>query len=241
VLSKTAKELSRRDALGAIGVMASAVVAGCSSSPTAAEMPTPATPTPTPTAAASGSCAVTPTETIGPYPNLSELFRSDITEGKAGLPVTLTITVVNAANACAPVANASVEIWQCDADGHYSQYNQPGYNGSAQSFLRGIQTTDASGRVTFQTIYPGWYAGRATHIHVEVSVGGRSVKVTQIAFPENVTTAVYAAGIYASKGQNPTSNASDMVFADGVQSELASVVGSPTSGYTATFTVGVSV
>ncbi len=67
------------------------------------------------------------------------------------------------------------------------------------------------------------------------------MKVTQIAFPENVTAAVYAAGVYASKGQNPTSNASDMVFADGVQSELASLVGSPASGYTATFTVGVTV
>jgi protocatechuate 3,4-dioxygenase beta subunit len=155
--------------------------------------------------------------------------------------VTLTITVVNAANACAPVANASVEIWQCDADGHYSQYSQPGYNGTAQSFLRGIQTTDASGRVTFQTIYPGWYQGRATHIHIEVVVNGRTVKVTQIAFPENVTAAVYASGVYASKGENPTSNATDNVFADGVQNELANVVGSPTSGYTATFTVGVSV
>jgi protocatechuate 3,4-dioxygenase beta subunit len=238
---KNVKELSRRDALGAIGALGAAVVAGCSSSPTAAEMPTTATPTPSPTTVAASSCAVSPTETIGPYPNLSEFARSDITEGKAGLPVTLTITVVDAANACAPVANAAVEIWQCDADGHYSQYSQPGFNGTGQSFLRGIQTTDASGRVTFETIYPGWYAGRATHIHVEVSVGGRSVKVTQIAFPENVTAAVYASGVYAAKGQNPTSNASDMVFADGVQSELATLVGSPTSGYTAAFTVGVSV
>jgi protocatechuate 3,4-dioxygenase beta subunit len=105
----------------------------------------------------------------------------------------------------------------------------------------GIQTTDASGRVTFQTIYPGWYQGRATHVHIEVVVNGRTVKVTQIAFPENVTAAVYASGVYASKGENPTSNATDNVFADGVQNELANVVGSPTSGYTATFTVGVSV
>jgi protocatechuate 3,4-dioxygenase beta subunit len=239
-LKKTLREVSRREALGALGVVGAAVVAGCSSSPTATEIPT-ASPTPTPTAAAAGACAVSPNETIGPYPSLRDFVRSDITEGKAGLPVTLTITVVNAASACAPVANASVEIWQCDADGRYSEYNQQGYNGTALTFLRGIQTTDASGRVTFQTIYPGWYQGRATHIHVEVVLNGRSVKVTQIAFPESVTAAVYASGVYASKGQNPTSNASDMVFADGVQNELASVVGSPTSGYTATLTVGVSV
>ena len=240
-MKMTAKELSRREALGALGVVGAAVVAGCSSSPTAAELPS-ATPTPTPTAAAAtAACAVSPNETVGPYPSLRDFVRSDITEGKAGLPVTLTITVVNAASACAPVANASVEIWQCDVEGHYSQYNQPGYNGSAQTYLRGIQTTDAGGRVTFRTVYPGWYQGRATHIHVEVVLNGRSIKVTQIAFPESVTAAVYASGVYASKGQNPTSNASDNVFADGVQNEMATLVGSPTSGYDATFTVGVSI
>jgi protocatechuate 3,4-dioxygenase beta subunit len=240
-LRKIVKEVSRREALGALGAVGAAVVTGCSSSPTASEMLPTASPTPTPTPSAAAACAISPNETIGPYPSLSDLVRSDITEGKAGLPVTLTITVVNVANACAPVAAASVEIWQCDADGHYSQYNQQGYNGTGQSFLRGIQATDASGRVTFQTIYPGWYQGRATHIHVEVMLNGRSIKVTQIAFPENVTAAVYASGVYASKGQNPTTNASDNVFSDGVQNELATVVGSPTSGYTATFTVGVSV
>jgi protocatechuate 3,4-dioxygenase beta subunit len=63
-----------------------------------------------------------------------------------------------------------------NAEGHYSEYAQPGYNGTGQTFLRGLQTTDTSGRVTFRTIYPGWYMGRATHIHVEIFVNGRSVK-----------------------------------------------------------------
>jgi hypothetical protein len=89
-----------------------------------------------------------------------------------------------------------------------------GYNGTGPTFLRGIQTTDASGRVTFTTIFPGWYQGRATHIHVEVKIGGTAVKVTQIAFEESVIAAVYATGVYGSKGRNPTSNAGDMVFAD---------------------------
>jgi protocatechuate 3,4-dioxygenase beta subunit len=232
--------VSRREALGTLGAAVGAAVAAGCSSPTASEMPTSSSSSSASTATSS-ACAVSPNETIGPYPSLSDFFRSDITEGKPGLPLTLTLTVVNAANACSPVANANVEIWQCDVDGHYSQYNQQGYNGSGQTFLRGIQTTDASGRVIFNTIFPGWYAGRATHIHVEVVLNGRSVKVTQIAFPENVTAAVYATGVYASKGQSPTTNASDNVFSDGVQNELASVVGSPTTGYTATLTVGVSV
>ena len=239
---ETRKRFSRRRILGTLGGAVGVAVAGAcgGSSPTGTSEAASSTTT-SPSAVASGTCAVTPSETAGPYPSRSDVFRSDITEGKDGLPLTLTITVVNAASGCRPVAGAQVEIWQCDAAGRYSEYNQPGYDGTAATFLRGIQTADPSGRVTFETIYPGWYAGRATHVHVEVKVGGRSVKVTQIAFPESVSAAVYANGVYAAKGTNPTTNASDGVFADGALSEMASLAGSPTAGYTATFTVGVSV
>ena len=140
-----------------------------------------------------------------------------------------TRTTANAA--CAPLAGAAVEIWQCDADGHYSEYAQPGFNGSGQTFLRGLQMTDAAGRVTFKTVYPGWYQGRATHVHVEVYVNGRSIKVTQIAFPEDVTALVYRSGVYSAHGQNPTTNRTDMVFSDGVSDELATLSGSVASGF----------
>ena len=115
-------------------------------------------------------------------------------------------TVVNVNKSCAALANAAVEIWQCDASGNYSEYAQPGYNGTGQTFLRGLQTTDASGRATFRTIYPGWYQGRATHIHVQVFMNGAAIKTTQIAFPDDVSAAVYRTGVYASHGQNTTSN-----------------------------------
>jgi protocatechuate 3,4-dioxygenase beta subunit len=164
-------------------------------------------------------------------------MRSDIREDRSGTTLNLMIAVVNANNGCSPVANAVVDVWQCDANGDYSQYGTQ----RAETFLRGIQTTDSSGRVSFTTIYPGWYAGRATHIHVEVTVNGQSVKVTQIAFPEETTSAVYATGVYASRGQNPTSNTRDGIFADSLASELASVTGNAASGYEATFTVGISV
>jgi hypothetical protein len=95
--------------------------------------------------------------------------------------------------------------------------------------------------VTFTTVDPGWYQGRATHIHVEVVRNGSSVKATQIAFPESANAAVYATGVYASRGSNPTSNSSDGIFADSLASELATVTGDPTTGYTATFRVAVSV
>src|SRR4029079_18908518 len=94
----------------------------------------------------------------------------------------------------------------CDASGNYSEYSQPGYDGTGKTFLRGLQTADANGQVTFTTIYPGWYAGRATHIHFEVFRGSSLVKTTQIAFPEDVTRAVYATSVYASKGQSSTTN-----------------------------------
>lgn len=224
--------------LGAAGAAAAATACGSDASPTA---PSTTTTTTTTTGTTGAACAVSPSETIGPYPSLTDLMRSDIREGKSGSTLALTITVVNVSNSCSPVANALVDVWQCDAEGHYSEYAQQGYDGRSQTYLRGIQTTDSSGRVTFTTIYPGWYQGRATHIHVEVTLNGRSVKVTQIAFPESVSAAVYASGVYASKGQNPTSNVSDNVFSDSVDSEMASVTGSPSSGYAAAFTVGVAV
>jgi len=173
--------------------------------------------------------------------NNSAYFRQDVTEGKSGLPLALTIAVVNVRNGCSVVSGANVEIWQCDAVGNYSEYAQPGYDGTGQTFLRGVQTTDVNGRVTFKTIYPGWYMGRATHIHVEVFVNGAAVKTTQIAFPEDVSSAVYRTGFYASHGQNLTANAADNVFSDGTQYELATLSGDTNNGYTATLTLGISI
>jgi protocatechuate 3,4-dioxygenase beta subunit len=165
------------------------------------------------------------------------MIRSDVRENRPGTTLTLTIKVVNVASACAAVAGADVEIWHCDVAGDYSQYGSQ----TAATFLRGIQTTNAAGEVTFTTIYPGWYQGRATHIHVEVTMGGRSIKVTQMAFPESISNTVHTSGVYASRGTNPMSNQSDGIFSDSLSSELVTPVGSPSSGYTATFQVGVSV
>ncbi len=234
--NSTDKHWTRRQALGLLSAAGAVLSVACNGeTPTSPTPPTTPT-TPTPPTTPTGACVVTPTETIGPFPSLADFVRSDIREGKPGLPVTLAITVVNTNNACAPVANASVDIWQCDASGNYSQY------GSERNltYLRGIQPTDANGMATFTTIYPGWYQGRATHIHVEVTVNGRSVKVTQIAFPEDISAAVYRTGAYASGGQNPTTNARDNVFSDDVAEEMATLAGDTTNGYNATFRMGVA-
>jgi protocatechuate 3,4-dioxygenase beta subunit len=229
------KQLSRRAALAAIGAAAGAALAyGCGAdSPTS---PSTAGSTTTTTGSTNAACAVTPTETVGPFPSRTDLFRSDIRESKAGTILTLTVKVVNVNTACAPVANADVEIWHVDAAGDYSQYGSQ----TAATFLRGIQTTNPNGEVTFTTVYPGWYQGRATHIHAEVTTNGRSIKVTQIAFPETVNNAVHTSGVYASRGPNPLSNQSDGIFADSLASELVTPTGTPSAGYAATFQIALA-
>jgi protocatechuate 3,4-dioxygenase beta subunit len=236
--------LTRREALGTLGAAVGSLLGACSGSPTSATS-TSATTT-TASTGSSSACAVTATETAGPYPDILGMLnnpafnRRDITEGKNGTPLALTLTVVNANSACSAVSGAAVEIWQCDASGNYSEYSQPGFNGVGQTFLRGVQTTDANGQVSFATIYPGWYSGRATHIHVEVYINGRSVKVTQVAFPESISSQVYANGVYAAKGPNTTSNSTDNVFSDGTSTEMATVTGSVASGFAATLRIVVS-
>ncbi len=236
------RTFSRREALGLLGAASAALAAACGSSPTNPSSTTTSRSSTGGTTAAS-SCVVSPEETAGPYPDRtgmignSAFYRQDITEGKSGLPLTLALTVVNVNSGCTPVTNATVEMWQCDATGNYSEYG----TSAGQTFLRGLQTTDGSGRVTFKTIYPGWYMGRATHIHLEVFVNGAAVKTTQIAFPEDVSSSVYRTGVYATHGQNSTTNTGDNVFSDGTDHELAALSGDTSSGYTATLAVGISV
>jgi protocatechuate 3,4-dioxygenase beta subunit len=229
---KGSRLLTRREALGAVGAAGVALAWGCGDTPTTPSSTVEAATT----ASTNAACAVTPTETVGPYPSLVDLFRSDIREGKSGTLLTLTIKVVNAASACAAISGANVEIWHVDAAGNYSQYGTQ----TAETYLRGIQTTNTNGEVTFTTIYPGWYQGRATHIHAEVTMGGRSVKVTQIAFPETVNNVVHASGVYASRGTNPISNLSDGIFSDSLSSELVTPTGSASGGYAATFQIAIS-
>jgi hypothetical protein len=138
--------MSRRAAFGAIGAAAAAVAAACGGSPTSATAVD--TSSSSGTTSTNATCAVTPTETIGPYPSRTEMVRSDVRENRQGTTLTLTIRVVNVSNACAAVVGADVEIWHCDVAGDYSQYGSQ----TAATFLRGIQTTNAAGEVTFTTI-----------------------------------------------------------------------------------------
>ena len=203
------------------------------------------------TRAGAGSCTITPQETQGPYPLLAILsnaamVRSDITEGKTGVPLRLTLTIQDLSGGCTPVAGAAAYIWHCDKDGLYSGYSNSQNAGQAGlTYLRGIQVSDANGQVQFTTIYPGWYAGRITHIHFQVHLNDKlSVTATatsQLAFPAAVTTAVYGSALYT-KGQNNsvTSFSADNVFSDGTTYQMVAISGDTTNGYDASLTVTIA-
>lgn len=202
----------------------------------------------------SGSCTVAPTETEGPFPTHtpSSYVRSDIRDDRTGVALTVKITIKNTNNSCAALAGAIVDIWHCDKEGNYSEYGGTGMqstNYTAVHFLRGRQTTDANGLVTFTSIFPGWYTGRATHIHVHVyTAAGTSLLVTQIAFPEGSSSAVATvngtggtAYGYTKGMTGYTYNASDNVFSDDTAgAEIAAITGSLSGGYTLTHTINVA-
>ncbi|MEM7324948.1 MAG: intradiol ring-cleavage dioxygenase [Actinomycetota bacterium] len=158
---------------------------------------------------------MTPSQTAGPFPNREQIDRRDITEGYPGHPLRLGIRVVDAA--CEAVPGAQVEIWHADASGDYSSYQDNGDGkdeGEGTTFLRGSQMADSDGIVEFQTIYPGWYGGRAVHIHALASVGGQEILTTQLYFDEAYTAAVYESGEYAQFGLPDTIWDDDRIIGD---------------------------
>ena len=203
------------------------------------------------TRSAAGSCTLTATEIDGPYPlyailTNSAIVRSDIRETKTGVPLTLTLTLQSAGSSCAPISGAGIYIWHCDKDGLYSGYSTSTNAGqSGLTYLRGIQVSDSNGQVTFTTIYPGWYAGRITHIHVQVYLNDNlavsATATTQLAFPQTITTAVYNSALYT-KGQNTsvTSFSADNVFSDGTSTEMLTLSGDISTGYSANMTITIA-
>ena len=216
----------------------------------------------------SGTCAVSAEETQGPYPAdgsntingsvsnalaLTGIVRSDITtsfgsmSGTAGgVPVTLKLTLVNTNSSCATLDGYAIYVWHCSREGVYSLYGA-----TDQNWLRGVQPTDASGVATFTTIFPGCYSGRMPHIHIEVyrsettaTSYTNKLKTTQLAFPTDVCTTVYdtASGYSASVSNfQQISFATDNVFSDGTSTEMATVTGNVTDGYTVALQLGISV
>ena len=261
--------LSRRAIFGVLGLGAgAAVLAACAPAATGASKTTTPTATPTadptsaptdPTALPSGEI---PDETAGPYPGdgsngpdvLAEsgIVRSDIrtdvggSDPVDGVPLTFTLRLTDMADGDAPFAGAAVYAWHCDALGRYSMYSE---GVEDRTWLRGVQTADADGQVTFTSVVPGCYAGRWTHIHFEVypdvdaiDDSANAIATSQLALPESALTPVYAGAAYSGSARNlaQTSIASDGIFGDdGGALQIATVTGDVTSGYTASLTVRV--
>lgn len=177
--------------------------------------------------AASASCILAPQMTEGPYWVDEKLDRSDITTGTTrssvlnGVPMSLDILVYdNNGQVCGSNSASSVQIdiWHCDAAGEYSDANGQGQGSTiGQTFLRGYQVTNNDGKVSFTTIYPGWYRGRATHIHLRARVydasGNRTYNFTsQIFFDDSFTDTIYQKALYASRGTRDTRNSNDSIY-----------------------------
>lgn len=174
-------------------------------------------------------CKVTNAETAGPFPTKkpTDFIIQNIVADRKGTPTTLKIFIRNVNDGCAIIKDAVVDIWHCDADGEYSEYGKS----ASDHFLRGRQNTDANGMAAWKTVFPGWYPGRAPHIHVEVfNKVGKSLLTTQIAFPKAECDKVYKQGVYAGRGLQSTTNESDGVFRDGFTSEMATITGNIKDG-----------
>lgn len=203
-------------------------------------------------------CLEIPDLTSGPYPDVNNMItdaifnRSDITESRPGTPLALTLHIVDSADGCTPIFGARVMVWQSDANGVFSEYDRPDNSDPAQddigststTFLRGWLQTDTTGTITFKTIYPGWYAGRATNISImvyEASALTDPVKTTELAFPDEVNQAVYAQKALYPKGQNPVTDANDPIFGDGGDQLILATVtpDAMNGGYSATLQVGI--
>jgi protocatechuate 3,4-dioxygenase beta subunit len=189
-------------------------------------------------AVAAAGCVLTPEATEGPYWIDGMAMRHDITEGKPGAPLDLALTVINA-KTCAPVPNAAVELWHCDASGVYSGF---GTNVTKERFLRGTQVVDANGVASLRTIYPGWYPGRPIHIHLKVHAGGHVTHTGQLFFDEAMSDKVMALDAYKGHRGKRTLNNQDGIFSDaGGATAIATVtpvsVSDLSKGFTGTLTL----
>ncbi|MCC6260794.1 MAG: intradiol ring-cleavage dioxygenase [Anaerolineales bacterium] len=187
-------------------------------------------------------CVVRPEMTEGPYFVDEKLNRSDIREDtsdgaiSAGAPLEVIFNVTQVgANGCTALPNAQVDIWHCDAYGVYSDVE----NAVGKNFLRGYQVTDANGAAKFATIYPGWYPGRAVHIHFKIRYENQEF-TSQLFFDDAFTDDVYAQEPYLQKGLRNTLNVQDGIYGNGGNQLLLNVMPNA-SGYVASFDIGMQI
>ncbi len=243
------RNLSRRKLLGLIAATTAASLVGCTGEQAASgeQIGTPAHANKT----SIPDCVVKPQQIEGPYFVDDRLHRSDIRSDPSdskvvpGVALRVVINVSQiTAKSCSPLAGAVVDIWQCDALGVYSDFQD--FNGlfdtRGKKFLRGYQVTDQKGKAQFLTIYPGWYPGRTVHIHFKIradSASARSHEFTsQLYFDDTVTDQVHSQSPYVSRGQRRQKNDRDGIFRRGGK-ELMLGLTKDGQGYLGTFDIGL--
>ncbi|HEY0845698.1 MAG TPA: intradiol ring-cleavage dioxygenase [Noviherbaspirillum sp.] len=196
------------------------------------------------------TCVLTPEQTEGPYFSDLRLHRSDIrsdpTDGtvRPGVPLTLILHAYAAGgDKCTPIRGAVIDVWHCDARGVYSDAMDASFDTRGKKFLRGYQVTDEDGAVEFLTIYPGWYPGRAVHIHFKVrppAASQREVEVTsQLYFPDLLTDAIHALAPYANSGKQRQRNEDDGLYRRGGRQLMLDVTRQG-QGYAGNFDIGIA-
>jgi protocatechuate 3,4-dioxygenase beta subunit len=181
-------------------------------------------------------CILSPEETEGPFYESGQMMRKDITDGRMGVPFKLRARIVDVSASCAPLAGIAFEIWHCDADGVYSG---PKAGMASETFLRGTQMTDELGVAEFDTIYPGWYSGRAVHIHFKVHVAPNRVATSQLYFDEEFSRELYGSkDPYQARGTTFQENATD-VFANGYM-DLMPEIKAAGDGYVGDIVIGIN-
>jgi protocatechuate 3,4-dioxygenase beta subunit len=237
--------VTRRQALGLAGTAGAVIVLGRVSGPRGLLDAIGVTPE---ARAATTSCVLTPAKTEGPYFVDEKLDRSDIRADPGdgtvqdGVPLRLTVLIVRADGDCAPVSGATVDVWHANAQGLYS--DEAANRTVGRKYLRGYQVSDDNGQVAFTTIYPGWYPGRAIHIHYKVRLYDARSKTyeftSQLFFDPRVTSQVVRTAAYSAHGSPDTANANDSVYGANGGQLIVSLVPDGNGGYGGTFVVGLS-
>lgn len=189
------------------------------------------------------SCVVKPELTEGPYFVDEKINRSDIrTDTVSGkvkegsvLELEFRVSQVND-SACKPLNEAMIDIWHCDSQGIYSDVRDFQFDTTGQNFLRGYQMTDKNGFAKFTTIYPGWYPGRAVHIHFKIRTDNQEF-TSQLFFDEAVTDRIYEQTAYSKNGTR-TKNERDGIFRQG-NGQLMLNLTENEKGHKAIFEIGL--
>lgn len=230
---QTDRMLSRREVIGILGGVAGTGIFG--SAPVSSGIP---------------GCVGRPQQTQGPYYLETQLIRSDIRSDPSngsiveGVPLILEFRVSRVSEqGCAPLEDAIVDVWHCDANGFYSGVKDPGFDTTGKKFLRGYQITDRAGVARFLTIYPGWYQGRTVHMHFKIRTGATGRPgfefTSQLYFDDSVTDQVYTRSPYNGRPRRTMRNQEDGLFRAGGDKLTLELVPKG-SGYSAVFEIGLT-